>query len=674
MALSNKAKSYIKKNSKKSAKDLASHLKQPVDLIEDYLRSLENPSESEIDVAASGSRNLIFTIIALLIPILFFVFLELGLRWGDYRGNTDLFLKMESLDNRYKIANPNFASRYFFYTTVVPNAPAEAFLTEKPENGFRVFVMGESSAAGYPYGFNGIFGRVVEDVLQDVMPDKHVEVITVAMSAINSYTLYDQVDEVLAESPDAIMIYTGHNEFYGALGAGSNESLGSFPGFVRFYLNIQNFKTFLFLRDQLTSIMKWIASATSSSSTPGSETLMQQVVRDQAITLDSPVYELGKRQFDSNMNVILDKFSQADVPVFIGSLASNLKDHRPFESIATDAHPAADEVYNQAREAYESGDLDRAKELFTYARDLDALKFRATTEFNDIIKELTQREGVTYVPVEEYLVEKSEDGIIGFDLMLEHLHPNATGYFHMGMAFAHAMKEAEFLGNNAVLSRWQTDQNYMDRMYLSDFDHRVVDHRLMILTGSWPFVKTGQGFRYNNYQYKSPADSLAFQVVNQNLRWDAAKVKLSEIYLDQGHPEKMIYEYRGLMRDQPFNDSPFLIVGQYLLDQGQLDEAEPYMIKAHDISPTAYTFKMLGAIRVNRGEFTEGAALLEQSLALNPNDAQALFNLSGAYAQSGELSKALEIVNKLITLSPNFPGAQQWKSQLEAINSRQSNR
>jgi lysophospholipase L1-like esterase len=513
----------------------------------------------------------------------------------------------------------------------------------------------------------------VEDVLQDVMPDKHVEVITVAMSAINSYTLYDQVDEVLAEKPDAILIYTGHNEFYGALGVGSNESLGSFPGFVRFYLNIQNFKTFLFLRDQLTSLMKWVASATSSGNSNGSETLMQQVVRDQAITLDSPVYELGKRQFDSNMNVILDKFREAGVPVFLGSLASNLKDHRPFESIATDEHPPASEVYDQGLAAYESGDLDRAKELFTYARDLDALKFRATTEFNDIIRQLSERDGVTYVPVEEYLVDRSEDGIIGFDLMLEHLHPNAQGYFHIGMAYAIALRDANFIGNSADVSRWQSDEAYFDRMYLSDFDHRVVDHRLMVLTGSWPFVKVGPGFRYTNYKFESPEDSLAFEVVNRDLRWDAAKVKLSEIYLDQGRADKMIYEYRGLMRDQPFNDSPFLIIGQYLLDQGQLNEAEPYMIKAHEISPSAYTFKMLGAIKVNRGEFYEGAQLLEQSLSMNPNDAQALFNLSGAYAQTGELKKAMDIVNQLVSISPNFPGAQQWKAQLEAIISRQSN-
>jgi tetratricopeptide (TPR) repeat protein len=674
MALSNKAKAYIKKNSTKSAKDLASHLNQPLSQVEEFLNTPTIKSTDDIEKPSNGSKNLIFTVIALLIPVLFFVSLELGLRWSEYRGNTDLFLKMTSLDNKYKIANPNFASRYFFYTTVVPNAPAEAFLTVKPENGFRVFVMGESSAAGYPYGFNGIFGRVVEDVLQDVMPDRHVEVVTVAMSAINSYTLYDQVDEVLAESPDAIMIYTGHNEFYGALGVGSNESLGSFPAFVRFYLNIQNFKTFLYLRDQLTSIMKWIATSTASSGRSGSETLMQQVVRDQAITLDSPVYDLGKRQFRSNMSEILDKFNKAGVPVFLGSLASNLKDHRPFESIATDQHPAADEVFNQARAAYEQGNFDRAKELFTYARDLDALKFRATTEFNEIIQGLAERDGVYYVPVEEYLVEKSDNGIIGFDLMLEHLHPNSKGYFHIGMAFTKAVRDADFLGFTADVTRWQSEQDYYDRMYLSDFDRRVVDHRLMILTGSWPFVKSGPGFRYNNYQFQSPADSLAFLVVNQNLRWDAAKVKLSEIYLDQGRPDKMINEYRGLMRDQPFNDSPFLIIGQYLLDQGQLNEAEPYMLKAHEINANAYTYKMLGAIQVNRGNYAKGAELLEVSLSMNPNDAQALFNLSGAYAQVGDISKSLEIVNQLLAISPNFPGAQQWKGQLQTIISRQTNR
>ena len=51
------------------------------------------------------------------------------------------------------------------------------------------------------------------------------------------------------ERPDAILIYAGHNEYYGALGAGSTETLGAVPGFVRFYVRLQRFKTFLLLRN-----------------------------------------------------------------------------------------------------------------------------------------------------------------------------------------------------------------------------------------------------------------------------------------------------------------------------------------------------------------------------------------------------------------------------------------
>ena len=78
------------------------------------------------------------------------------------------------------------------------------------------------------------------------MPDKTVEVINLGISAVNSYTLFDQVDEIIEQKPDAILIYAGHNEFYGALGVGSNENLGGFPAFVRFYLKLQRFATIIF--------------------------------------------------------------------------------------------------------------------------------------------------------------------------------------------------------------------------------------------------------------------------------------------------------------------------------------------------------------------------------------------------------------------------------------------
>jgi tetratricopeptide (TPR) repeat protein len=671
MALTKQDKLYIRKHFRKlSLSEMASRLNKSEAEIAGFLNSLEdhkkNTAKSHTPITAK--KKLAFTLIALSIPVLFFAVLEAGLRIGNYMGNTRLFMTLEQDEGRYTIVNPRFASRYFFYTTVVPNPPLELFYTKKPENGIRVFVMGESSAAGYPYGFNGVPGRVVRDVLQDAMPDKIIEVITVATSAINSYTLYDQVDEILQQKPDAILIYTGHNEFYGALGAGSNESLGSFPAFVRFYLRIQRLKTFLLVREQLTKVSKWIAARGQPEHTPGLNTLMQQVVRDQAITLDSPVFELGKRQFESNMTQILRKFERADVPVFLGSLASNLRDHPPFESIATDNHPAALTVYQNAERAWQNGDFDQAKQDFIYARDLDALKFRATSDFNEIIRGLSgQFPNVTYIPIKEHFSNLAENGIIGFDLMLEHLHPNDRGYFEMGWMYAEAFRENNFLGFPADADLVRDKEHYFNFMHLTELDHYIVSHRLLLLTRSWPFVREADRNIYRGYVFSGIADSLAQRVVANQLRWDEAKVAMADYHLERGEIDLMLAEYRGLMRDQPYNETPFLVAAQQLLDRNRLADAYPYLQHAHRIVPSAFTFKMIGAIYVDRGNHAVGAEMLEESLRIRPNDTQAMFNLSGAYAQMGDLPRALEIVEEIIRVQPTFPGVGPWRDQLQSI-------
>ena len=206
MSLSNKAKAYIKKHhQKKSAAEIADDLNQDVEEVQTYINELSEPLPFKKKAA--------FYAITVSIPILFFVILEVVLRSVNYMGNTELFIDPEIPTDEYYMPNPNFAARYFFYTKTIPNPSSDVFLQTKPENAYRVFALGGSSAAGYPFGYNGTFSRVVDDVLSDAMPSRNVEIVNVATSAISSYTLFDQVDEILEHQPDAIMIYAGHNEF-----------------------------------------------------------------------------------------------------------------------------------------------------------------------------------------------------------------------------------------------------------------------------------------------------------------------------------------------------------------------------------------------------------------------------------------------------------------------------
>lgn len=661
MALSNKAKSYISKNfRKKSAKHIAETLKLDFNEVEEYINTLKKPIPLK--------KKILYYGITFSIPILFFVILELSLRGVNYLGNTDLFVDPNISMDEYLIPNPNFAARYFFYTSVIPNPSIDVFLAEKPENGFRVFAMGGSSAAAYPYGFNGSFSRVVSDVLTDALPDKKVEVVNVGISAINSYTLFDQVDEILAHSPDAIMIYAGHNEFYGALGVGSNENLGAFPGFVRLYLKLQRFKTFLFLRNLIVDSGKWLASIFSNEE-PIQGTLMEQMISSRSIELDSPKYELAMTQFESNMSAIIQQFEENGVPVYFASVASNIKDQAPFVDITDGEQPSALQTYKKAQQSFSAGDITSAKHEFTLAKDLDGLKFRAPSEINSIIDSLSSTfSNTTYVPVEEYMSEESPEGIIGHNLMLEHLHPNQDGYFAIGKTFSEALLSDL---HNQGLTQFEVNDwdRYKQKMHLTEYDKRVAWHRVKTLKQGFPFIQKGTVTPYQlNYKPISLADSLAFETVQNSKGWDRAKIELAVSYEKSNEPEKALEEYLGLSRDQPWNDSPYTFAAKVLLNQNNLEGAEPLLRKAYEITKEeAYVNKMLGAIELNKGNVKEAITLLEESRALNQSDPQMLFNLSGAYGTDQQFEKALEIADQVNRITPNFPGLQAWRQQLNQI-------
>jgi lysophospholipase L1-like esterase len=101
----------------------------------------------------------------------------------------------------------------------------------KPANGFRVFVFGGSSAQGFPNASRASFPSLLERMLKLTYPDKIIEVVKLGTSAINSHTLLDILPDVLSYSPDLILMYAGHNEYYGELGPASTR-LGN-PRFVK---------------------------------------------------------------------------------------------------------------------------------------------------------------------------------------------------------------------------------------------------------------------------------------------------------------------------------------------------------------------------------------------------------------------------------------------------------
>ena len=94
----------------------------------------------------------------------------------------------------------------------------------------RIFCLGESTMAGFPYDFHATAPSFLADRLQQMFPEDTIEVINVGLSAIGSYVILDFLRELAEYSPDLFIVYTGHNEFYGDLWgriiAGPGERMG----------------------------------------------------------------------------------------------------------------------------------------------------------------------------------------------------------------------------------------------------------------------------------------------------------------------------------------------------------------------------------------------------------------------------------------------------------------
>jgi len=267
-----------------------------------------------------------FYAVLFLIPFLLIILLELALQLTNY--GKDL-KQWEEITEDKLILNPDIGARYFSNVKNYPHSNHDPFDKIKKENSFRIFIFGGSTTAGFPFQPNGSFARYLKDILSYASPKINIEVVNLGITAVNSYTILDLLPGVIDQSPDLVIIYAGHNEFYGALGVGSTESIGNFNSLTKLYLFLNKFKITQFLRD---IINKWLLFLGDANGENNRGTLMARMASEKSIKFNSSLFKRGIDQFENNFTQILSLLSKAGIPVFVGTLSSNLLDQQPFIS------------------------------------------------------------------------------------------------------------------------------------------------------------------------------------------------------------------------------------------------------------------------------------------------------------------------------------------------------
>jgi tetratricopeptide (TPR) repeat protein len=661
------------------------------------------------ELTLTPQRQRLFWIVLLAIPVLFFALFEGGLRLAGYGENTDLFVTVDWQGRQYYTINHGVTGRYFSDPGFSTYVSRDRFLVEKPAATYRIFVMGASTTVGFPYMFNGSVSSLLRDRIYARFPERHVEVVNLGITAVNSYTVADLTREALRYEPDLIIVYAGHNEFYGAFGVGSNESVGGHRWMVRLYLTAQRSKTFQLVRDGLRAV----GGALAPSQAPGGQQLMERMARDREIAYGSPLYRRAQSYYQANLEDAIDAARARGVDVVMSTLVSNLRDQPPFVSVHPEGLSADDrarwqQLFDQGRAAatqqdhlvatrfyleaveldgeradgrfylarsYEAlGRYDDARAEYERARDLDALRFRASGEFNDVVRGVAASRDVPVVDMEAAFAEASPNGIPGATLFWEHVHPTFDGYLLMARALEQGMAVHGFL---ASAPEWASrpqrpDAFFRDFAGVTELDREVARLRIGLLMSRWPFRSDPVPF---TYQSESPLQEVAWAYVRNEIGWATAHDRLAQAYRQAGDSERASDELWAIAKVTGYDP-------HYALAAADLDAANRRFGRAAEryafaiyIRDEPLTRAKLGSALFEVGQYPEAAVHLERAIAVpgppalsTPQRLHAHYLLGLAYLTQGDVPRAADQAERLRTLAPDAPPTRQLVATIAAAS------
>jgi tetratricopeptide (TPR) repeat protein len=649
----------------------------------------------------------VFLVFTLLVPVLFFVLLEAGLRIFGYGPDLSLFIT-ETLNGRsYHIMNPGVKNRYFSRVAFTPTTSPDYFVVPKPEGTYRVFCLGGSTTVGFPYWYNGSFPSFLRDRLRKTFPDRPVEVINLGMTATNSYTVVDMARDVLDYEPDLLVVYDGHNEFYGALGVASRESMGGSRWLSRLSLRLVHLGSFLLVRDAYNAFGRLFAG---SKGVEARGTLMEKLARGRTISLESQAYRDGLGTFASNIAELKDLCSAKGVPIILGTQASNLRGLPPFVSgepagatpqqrltfherfnsglahwmngafdsalaafsSATTLFPLhAESHYQLARCLDTLGRWDEARSAYLRARDLDELRFRTSSDFNAVIRNSADGSPTaSYADIEQAFADGSPRGIIGNNLILEHLHPVAWGNFLIAKAYAGVMRERGLLASREEWVERDTvsDSALWEMRPLTELDERTARRRTEALMTAWPFQP--EELPLEPIAADDAIGQIADEIARGRIHWRMAHDRALAFYAARKDVRSMEREYRAIINQLPLVDvQPYLKLAHLLLVQSRTDELRIVLEQSLQVEPTILAYRALGDIALRVKNPRQAAGYYERTFSFPQTPAEQAENgtlLAVAFFRMNDLDRAEAQAHRVLALKPDHRPAVDLLSEIAA--------
>jgi len=329
------------------------------------------------------------------------------------------------------------------------------FPLERPAGGLRVFVLGGSAAAGWPYQLGDTnLSALLERKLRLLYPGRSVEVVNMAAGTFGSHRVALILEEVLHYNPDLIFLYNGNNEFL--------ENLVFRPRTPPAPLDRSAAARLAYrVAVSLTTPLPRFDVKNYGFDDQLSNHLSFAFAQASRYREDPRQFELLLEHYRFNMEGMVARAGAAKVPLFLLTCPVNLKDWSPnvsrhrkdlgpaergrFTALFREGYLAgergdfagavaplraalaiddehAETHFLLAQALRRTGRLTEAREGYLRALERDAFPFRELPEFQAILREVARRRGAPLVDVIPALDAAAGDGIPGLDVFTDYVH------------------------------------------------------------------------------------------------------------------------------------------------------------------------------------------------------------------------------------------------------------
>ena len=637
----------------------------------------------------SMRKKIIFSFIPLALLCILLAGIEISFRLFSAPGTDELVLTTTYDGRIWKQVNRSYLTKYFGASSpLIPELRPTLIAVDRPASSLRILCLGESSMFGTPYEMAANIPAILRKQLRHLYPDRDVEVINLGASAINTNVMRDMVPALLSLNPDFVLIYTGHNEFYGPDGVGASWLEKRFPWLIRVKYSLRNLRSIQWIQKTLRS--RWLAEHRNDE-----QNMMRQVSEESHVRSGSDDAQRIIAQFRDNLTEIVRMYTLHGAEVVVSEVSSSLL-FPPFAADQAsglghvDSLLAKNEISSAAQEllsmlradtanasveyrlglsALATGDSVAARTYLGHARDHDLLKFRAPGSINEVIREVCRSLSVPCVNADSGLCAASPNGITGPSLFWEHVHLRMEGYCRIAEMFLDALRKTQRLASAPPMAGPMPCN--ADSLSIPWLDLAFGELSIKSLTSRWPF----EHYSVSLEVYPSADSALqgvARSVYNKQTGWNEGCLKTARYFASHGGVTQAATTYEALLEDYPGAYLTRYLLAVLFRDSGRTHEAIAQYTRCISDNP-AYPFSRvdLGLLLINEGRLDSAKHHLQTALELGTQQhapvallASAHYGLAAIAANAGAFDDALREADEALRQVPSYAAARELRNRL----------